>query len=118
MLDDLGGYKLTLALADGSSTVRLQGLAQLVNNMVVDLRKMTEAERNAAFYAVYADLQKLIQQWVPAMMQDQANEKLQSVEGRTMLVNAVIDAYNAAEKVREAAVPSAPAVAPVATPKA
>jgi hypothetical protein len=85
--------------------------------MAVDLRKMSQAERDAAFYAVYADIQKLIIQWVPAMMQDQANEKLQSVEGRTMLVSAVIDAYNAAEKVREAAVPAAP-IAAVVPPKA
>ncbi len=64
------------------------------------LTQATAAEQNAAFDAVHGDLVNLISNWVPRFFQAQAQQKLESKEGRIALLKMVDDALAAAEKVR------------------
>lgn len=61
------------------------------------------AELNAAFDAIEDDLHELITQFVPFMFKQQAVAKLESPEGRNMVVDGVRKALTAAEHVRNGA---------------
>lgn len=61
----------------------------------------TDAEINAAFDAIETDLHQLIANFVPFFFKQQAINKLESHEGRAMVVDGVRKALEAAEKARE-----------------
>lgn len=60
------------------------------------------AELNAAYDAIQTDLHELIAQFVPFYFKSQAVAKLESPEGRAMVVDGVRKALAAAEHVRNA----------------
>ena len=68
------------------------------------LHLATVAERNAAVRAVHDDVVRMIDLWMgsgmAAMFRNQAKQKLESPEGKQVLLDIVDDALDAAEKVR------------------
>jgi len=63
----------------------------------------TNDEINAGFDAAIPELHSLVKQFVPWIMQSQAEQILASTEGRRDVVNIVTKVLAAAEKVRQAA---------------
>jgi hypothetical protein len=76
------------------------------------LGQATQAEQIAAAKSVHDNVARMIDMWMgtwPASMyREQAQQKLESPEGRQVLLKIVDDALNAAEKVRNAAPPPPP----------
>lgn len=72
---------------------------------VIRLHTATVSERNAAVRVVHDDIANLIDLWMgsgmASMFRNQAKEKLESPQGRQMLLKIVDDALDAAEAVRE-----------------
>ncbi len=60
----------------------------------------TDDEINAGFNALEPDLEKVVQQFVPAFFQGQAMQSLRSHQGRVTVVDGVRRVLVAAEKVR------------------
>jgi hypothetical protein len=61
------------------------------------------AETNAAFDAIEDDLHQLIAQFVPFIFKQQAIAKLESPQGRGMVLDGVRKALTAAEHIRNGA---------------
>jgi hypothetical protein len=64
------------------------------------LSQASVAEQNAAFDVGHAKIAMLISLWVPFMFQSQATARLESPEGRKLLLDTVDDMLAAAERVR------------------
>ncbi len=63
------------------------------------LKTASVAKQNAAFNAIYPDIQKLIAVYVPPFFQEAVLEKFNSPQGRAMLVRLIDEGLEAAEKV-------------------
>jgi hypothetical protein len=62
----------------------------------------TTAELNAGFDALQADLELIVAQFVPPFFQGNAREKLESAQGRQLILDGVAKVLRAAEKARGA----------------
>lgn len=60
----------------------------------------TPDQQNAAFDAIYPEIEALIAQYVPAFFQNSVLERLHSSEGRALIVKLIRDGLNAAEGVK------------------
>jgi hypothetical protein len=65
------------------------------------LASASPAEQNAAFNVVYWDLVALVKE-LPGIAQGAATDKLNSADGRAHILKVLNDAFDAAEKVRNA----------------
>ncbi len=76
------------------------------------LKHATVDERNAAVRVVHDDIAGMIDLWMgsgmASMFRNQAKQKLESPEGKQVLLKIVDDALDAAEKVRNAVPPPPP----------
>ena len=66
------------------------------------LKHASEAAQTAAFNVVYWDLVALVKE-LPGIAQGPASDKLNSVDGRALILKVLKDAFDAAEKVDAAA---------------
>ncbi len=70
----------------------------------------SKAEQDAAFKVTHDNLEKLIDLYMGSgfarMWRDQARAKLDDPQGRALTLKLIDDAYDAAEKVRNAAGPA------------
>ncbi len=67
--------------------------------MPVNFKEATPEQQNAAFDKVYPELLELIKQYIPALFQWQVITRLQSPDGRKLLIRLIHDAIEAAENV-------------------
>lgn len=67
------------------------------------MRHASVNERNAAFDAVFTELEKALTQWVPGFFQGQIRSKLESPDGKKAVLSVVDVALEAAEAEREKA---------------
>ncbi len=66
----------------------------------LNLKEATIEQQNAAFDKIYPELVQLIRQYIPFFVQGQVIGKLQSEQGRKLLIQLIHDAIEAAENVQ------------------